>query len=172
MFEEAFRRGLAAVDPRMAVRAELERLQLDGPITVIAMGKAAPAMAQGAIDVLESRVVGGVVVSHAQQDSTGQAQVRPSGLRYFEGGHPIPTIASLQAGGMVMAEAAGATGTLLILVSGGASSLVEVPLEGLTLADLATSYRLLLQAGLPIEKLNTVRRHLSAVKNEPPQDHR
>jgi glycerate-2-kinase len=64
-----------------------------------------------------------------------------------------------------MAEVAGAKGTLLVLISGGASALAEVPIENLTLADLVATYRLLLRAGLPIERINTVRRHLSALKN-------
>lgn len=157
-FEEAFRRGLAAVDPRRAVSADLEDRHLEGPVTLIAIGKAAPAMAQGAVEVLQDRLVGGVVVSYGLWSP-------PPRLRYLEGGHPIPNVASLQAGRNVMVEAARATGTLLVLVSGGASALAEVPIDGLTLADLVTTYRHLFRAGLPIEAINTVRRHLSALKN-------
>lgn len=161
--EEAFRRGLAAVDPREAVRARLEAIDLEGPVTLVAIGKAASAMAQGAIEVLENRVVGGVVVAPGSKTATDWS---PSPrLRYLKGGHPIPSAASLQAGRAVMAAAAGATGTLLVLISGGASALAEVPLVGLTLPDLVTTYRLLLRAGLPIERINVVRRHLSALKN-------
>lgn len=160
VFTEAFRRGLSAVDPRLAVRAELESLPMEDPITLVAIGKAAPAMAEGAIDVLAARIVGGVVVS------TGpSSQVGSPGIRQLQGGHPIPTAASLQAGLTVMAEAASATGTLLVLVSGGASALADVPLEGLPLADVASAYRLLLRAGVPIDRMNIVRRHLSALKN-------
>ena len=64
-----------------------------------------------------------------------------------------------------MAEAAGAKGTMLVLISGGASALAEVPVDGVTLADLAATYTVLLRAGLPIEEINTVRRYLSALKN-------
>ncbi|HKY49276.1 MAG TPA: DUF4147 domain-containing protein, partial [Acidimicrobiia bacterium] len=52
-----------------------------------------------------------------------------------------------------------------VLISGGASALAEVPVNGVTLADLAATYMLLLRAGLPIQDMNTVRRHLSALKN-------
>jgi glycerate 2-kinase len=159
-FEEAFRRGLTAVDPGAAVQAELETLGIEGPVTVVAIGKAAQAMAHGAIETLRDRVVGGVVVS--PEPPSGQSSPR---LRHLQGGHPIPTEASLQAGQAVMAEAAGAEGTLLVLISGGASALAEVPVDGVTLTDLATTYPVLLRAGLPIEKINTVRRHLSALKN-------
>ncbi len=159
-FEEAFRRGVTAVDPGEAVQAELETLGIEGPVTVVAIGKAAQAMAHGAIETLQDRVVGGVVVSTGPP--SGQSSPR---LRYLQGGHPIPTEASLQAGQAVMAEAAGAEGTLLVLISGGASALAEVPVDGVTLTDLATTYPVLLRAGLPIEDINTVRRHLSALKN-------
>ena len=159
-FEEAFRRGLAAVDPAVAVRVHLETLAIDGPVTVIAIGKAARSMARGALEILEDRVVGGVVVS--PEPSAGPDE---AGLRCLQGGHPIPNEASLEAGRIVMEAAGRAGGTLLALISGGASALAEVPVYGVTLADLAATYTLLLRAGLPIQEMNTVRRHLSALKN-------
>jgi glycerate 2-kinase len=133
---------------------------MEDPITLIAIGKAARAMARGAIDILAARIGGGVVVSTDPPGALGFP-----GIRQFQGGHPIPTAASLQAGRMVMAEAANASGTLLVLVSGGASAIADVPLEGLSLADVASTYQLLLRAGLPIESMNLVRRHLSVLKN-------
>lgn len=157
--EEAFRRGLAAVDPAIAVKAHLETLAIHGPITVIAIGKAARAMVHGAIETLEDQVVGGVVVL-PEPDDLGVSR-----LACLQGGHPIPNVASLEAGRIVMDAARGARGTLLVLVSGGASALAEVPIYGVTLADLAATYTLLLRAGLPIQDMNTVRRHLSALKN-------
>jgi len=117
-------------------------------------------MAQGAIEVLKDQVVGGVVVSTEPPDDPGS-----SPLRFLQGGHPIPTVSSVQAGQAVMADAAGATGTLLVLISGGASALAEVPIAGVTRNDLASTYLVLLRAGLPIEDINTVRRHLSVLKN-------
>lgn len=159
-FEEAFRRGLAAVDPATAVKVNLESLAIEGPVTVVAIGKAAPAMARGAIETLEDRIVGGVVVAPAPTADLGFLP-----LRFLEGGHPIPTDASLRAGHAVMGAAGEATGTLLVLISGGASALAEVPAAGVTQSDLATTYPVLLRSGLPIEEINTIRRHLSALKN-------
>ncbi|HKY46764.1 MAG TPA: DUF4147 domain-containing protein, partial [Acidimicrobiia bacterium] len=92
-FEEAFRRGLAAVDPAAAVNVRLATLAIDGPVTVIAIGKAARSMAHGAIEILEDRVVGGVVVTPEAPDGPGEAP-----LRCLQGGHPIPNDASLEAG--------------------------------------------------------------------------
>ena len=51
-FEEAFRRGLAAVDPRVSRQRRMRGLRIEGPVTVVAIGKAARAMAEGAIDIL------------------------------------------------------------------------------------------------------------------------
>jgi glycerate 2-kinase len=159
-FEEAFRRGVIAVDPAAAVKAELESCEIEGPVTVIAIGKAARAMARGAVEILDSQVTGGVVVSPSSSDGADDTR-----LRYLEGGHPIPNVASLEAGRTVMAEAAKARGTMLVLISGGASALAEVPVDGVTLDDLAATYAVLLRAGLPIGDMNTIRRHLSALKN-------
>ena len=158
--EDAFRRGLSAVDPAAAVKAHLETLAIEGPVTVIAIGKAARSMANGAIEILQDQVAGGVVVSPEPPDGPGD-----SGLRCLQGGHPVPNVASLEAGNVVMAAAGRAQGTMLVLISGGASALAEVPVNGVTLADLAATYTLLLRAGLPIEDMNTVRRHLSSLKN-------
>jgi glycerate 2-kinase len=129
-------------------------------VTVIAIGKAARSMAHGAIEILEDQVVGGVVVS--PDPPNGPVSPR---LRCLQGGHPVPNGASLEAGRTIKAEAAGAKGTLLVLISGGASALAEVPADGVTLADLAATYTVLLRSGLPIEEMNTVRRHLSSLKN-------
>ena len=159
-FEEAFRRGLAAVDPAVAVKAKLEGFKIEGPVTVIAIGKAARSMAHGAIEILQDQVAGGVVVSPDPPDGPGSSR-----LRCLQGGHPIPNAASLEAGRTVMHEAAGAEGTMLVLISGGASALAEVPADGVTLADLTATYTVLLRSGLPIQDVNTVRRHLSALKN-------
>jgi hydroxypyruvate reductase len=159
-FAEAFRVCLTAVDPGAGVSATLESFDLADPIRLVAIGKAASGMARGALAVLDGRVEGGIVVSPELSPTAGESL-----LHHLPGGHPLPTAASFEAGAAAMTEAARARGTLLVLISGGASALAEVPRDGLSLDDLATTYRLLLRAGQPIERMNTVRRHLSALKN-------
>ena len=83
------------------------------------------------------------------------------------GGHPVPDDASVEAGrrALAVADAARARGEwLVVLLSGGASAMLEVPADGLTIDDLASTTRLLLSSGLPIARMNAVRKHVSTVK--------
>jgi glycerate 2-kinase len=80
--------------------------------------------------------------------------------------HPVPDERSEAAGRKVLARAAqlGANDLLLVLLSGGASSLMAVPVDGVSLADKRTAQSMLLAAGADIRQLNAVRKHLSRIK--------
>jgi hydroxypyruvate reductase len=82
------------------------------------------------------------------------------------GGHPTPTAESERGGrrALAVAESLRADETLVVLLSGGASALMAVPADGLTLEDKQATTRQLLRAGADIHALNTVRKHLSAIK--------
>ena len=129
---------------------------------VVAMGKAAQGMAEGLVRVLapDFRAEGVVVASTAAD--------RPlPGLRYFAGGHPLPNEDSLAAGRSVLQllEECDEGTLVFFLLSGGGSSLVEWPLDpGVTLEDLRTLNEALVTCGAPIEEINAVRKHVSAVK--------
>jgi hydroxypyruvate reductase len=127
--------------------------------TVIAAGKAAPAMAAAAVRVLGSRVRGGLLISPGSADA-------PPPLEHIAGGHPTPTAASEQAGrrALALARAARPDAPLLVLISGGASAMMAVPAAGLTLDDKRQTTERLLRAGADIDALNTVRKHVSAIK--------
>jgi glycerate 2-kinase len=90
----------------------------------------------------------------------------PAGLEWFEAAHPYPNAASEAAGRKALAGAGQIRprGTLVLLLSGGASSLLAVPADGLSLSDKIATTRALMQAGVPIADLNCVRKHLSAIK--------
>lgn len=157
---DLFERALDAVDPRAATSAALRRLIADGEqiegAVVIAFGKAARAMAQGALDVCMPRE--GIVV-----DGVG-ADVGP--LVGMKSSHPVPTERSLAAGRAVL-DVAGRVkpdDVILCLVSGGASAMVELPAPGVRLEDVGETTARLLAAGAPIEELNAVRRSLSRIK--------
>ena len=130
-----------------------------GPAVVIAAGKAAPAMAQAAARRLGSRVRAGLVIA-----STPTAV--PDGFELIVGGHPMPTADSERGGRRALELAAGLRSgeRLLVLLSGGASALMAVPADGLTLEDKRATTAQLLRAGADIHALNTVRKHLSAIK--------
>lgn len=161
---ELFRAALDAVGGQQAVARSLEGRDLPGPVVLAAVGKAAQAMAAGAMQVLGERIIRGLVISrpgHLDPDVLSHW-----GLTWMEGGHPVPTSGSLAAGRLLLQliEGVQARETLLVLISGGASSLVEVPVSGLTLADLQRANRWLLGSGLSIAEVNSVRKPLSAIK--------
>jgi len=90
----------------------------------------------------------------------------PAGFEWHDGTHPYPNAASEAAGRRALAGAADyrQNGALVVLLSGGASSLLAVPADGLSLEDKISTARALMHAGSPIEDLNCVRKHLSAIK--------
>lgn len=95
----------------------------------------------------------------------GDGDLAP-GLEWFDASHPSPNPASEAAGRRALAGAAECRpdGMLVVLLSGGASSLLAVPAPGLTLQDKIATARALMEAGVPIADLNCVRKHLSAIK--------
>lgn len=90
----------------------------------------------------------------------------PAGAEWFDSAHPVPDARSVNAARRALdLAAATAPGELfIVLLSGGASALMALPAEGITLEDKQDTVRHLLTAGATIGELNTVRKHLSAVK--------
>jgi hydroxypyruvate reductase len=129
---------------------------------VVAIGKAAHAMVDGLVGVLPPNIpVQGVVC----------APVPPArsiaGLNYFVGGHPTPDTDSWNAAQAILALLRATDERILIffLLSGGGSALVELPLDpAQTLEDVQQLHRALVTCGASIDEINTVRKHLSAVK--------
>ena len=94
------------------------------------------------------------------------ASALPPSLTWFDASHPSPNAISESAGrrALALAEESRSRGLLLVLLSGGASSMLAVPAAGLSLADKMVTARVLMNAGAPIADLNCVRKHLSAIK--------
>jgi hydroxypyruvate reductase len=89
------------------------------------------------------------------------------GFRYFLGGHPLPTAESVRAARAILKTVSGLSESTLVLylISGGASAMVEVPQdEEISLADLIATYRVLVHSSAAIGEINTIRKHLSAIK--------
>lgn len=154
---------------RQAVRLEGNALHAGGAtipldgirrILVIGAGKASAAMAAGLQDVLGGRIAEGIVVTkygHAMDTAR---------IRVLEAGHPIPDKASLAAGAAIfqLAERAAEGDLVICLVSGGASALMELPVDGVALEDVAAVTDLLLRSGAEIRDVNRVRASLSRIK--------
>ena len=154
-----WRAGLAAADPRHAVTRALD--ELAGSIRhpwIVALGKAAEPMTDAAVSWLDANggsAAGGLIVT----PSTVADHALPS----VRGDHPVPGPRSAAA-----AEALGrlcqqlpASAPVWVMLSGGTTSLIGGPATGLTEADLQESYRVLLESGLDIRRMNQVRKRLS-----------
>src|SRR5262245_13556524 len=155
------RAALRAADAGSLVeRALTQPRHGDNRFTCIAVGKAAPGMAAAASRVLGDRISEGLIVSPA-------LPAVASPFEHIAGGHPVPTEGSERAGrrALALAKAARNTGNqLLVLISGGASALMALPAAGLSLIDKRNATDVLLRSGADIHALNTVRKHLSAIK--------
>mgnify|MGYP001809630380 CR=1 FL=1 len=156
--------ALRAVDGRRSVARALRDSPLAGPVWICAIGKAADAMTRGAVDVLGQQCIGGLLVT--KSGHLDPAATWRDGIETLIGGHPLPTADSLYAGTRLLdaIQSAPRTATLLFLVSGGTSSLVEVPVAGIGLDEVRAVNRWLLASGLPIQSLNLVRKSLSQIK--------
>lgn len=152
---ELFGAALAAVDPEPLTREALETAE-GGPVVIVALGKAAAAMCRGAAQALGS--VQGICVTN-----TGTPV--PDGIELMIGDHPVPGERSFAAGRRALEVVASAPGRVIGLISGGGSSLCEHPIPGVTPEFIRLAIERLLTAGVSIDELNLVRRHLSAVKN-------
>jgi glycerate 2-kinase len=159
---DIYRHALAAVAGRRRVRDALTRDPVDGPVRLVAIGKAAGSMAEGAQEALGSRIEAALIIT-----KYGHA-AGPDDLpaTRIESAHPVPDHNSLAAGqALVDFIALSASGTMLLfLISGGTSALAELPKPGIDLARLQRAYRWMLGSGLPIAAVNRLRVRLSRIK--------
>lgn len=159
---DVYAAALQAVDGRTAVRARLSPYTAAGPVYAVAIGKAAAAMMQGAVDALDEGLAAGLVITrHGYADAAAGPR-----LRVLEADHPLPGAASLAAGQALLDFIATtpADAPLLFLISGGTSALVEVLPPGLDAAQLQAANDWLLGSGWDIARINRVRRSLSCIK--------
>jgi hydroxypyruvate reductase len=159
---ELYAVATAAVDPEPALARRLRALSLsptDAP-WIIALGKAAVRMAGAAVEVLHERGLapaGGIVVSPAPAPPP-----HPS-LAIAVGDHPEPAAGSLAAAAALAdrARAAASGAQVWVLLSGGATSLLGAPVDGISPAELSRIYALLLGSGLDITAMNRIRKRFS-----------
>ncbi|MCI0404316.1 MAG: DUF4147 domain-containing protein [Acidobacteria bacterium] len=149
-----YRRGV------LRIADDLHNLDSYRRVLVLSMGKAAHAMVEAL-----TREVGGRVEGMVAGATDPPAQI--AGFRYFRGGHPLPNAESMAAASAMLRalEAQKADALVLYMISGGASALVEKPIDDdISLADLISTYQVLVHSGAPIAEVNAIRKHLSAVK--------
>jgi len=171
LVQSLFNSALAAVEPGRALAPHLERLReeyLSGGfrrLVVAGFGKAAMPMARAAEERLGGLVTAGLVIAPHNTVSS-PAEIGLAKIEVATAGHPHPDIDGVEASRRIveLAQGCDASTLLLLLVSGGGSSLFVAPAEGITLEEKLRTARLLMEAGADIQELNTVRKHLSCVK--------
>lgn len=165
--------ALGAVHPSRTVPRAVERdgstlrvngraFDLDGvdEVVLLGAGKGSAAVVEAVLGILGDRVIRGVVA-----EKRGQAP-ELDGVGVLGAGHPLPDETSREAGRRVLdlAESAGPEDLVIACVTGGASAQCIAPAGDLSLADVQAATETLLSAGLRIEDVNAVRKHLSRIK--------
>ncbi|PNR96203.1 glycerate kinase [Petrotoga sp. 9PWA.NaAc.5.4] len=153
--------SIESVLPDKAVREEIEKLNFNGNVYLVAIGKAAWRMAKAAKDSLGDKIKDGIVIT-----KYGHSKGKIEGLKIYEAGHPIPDENTINSTKKVveLVMNLGQEDTILFLVSGGGSALFELPVEGISLEELKKMTDLLLKSGANIVEINTIRKRLSQVK--------
>ena len=152
--------AIAAALPDAAVKKALEgRVFGPGKVRLVAAGKGAWQMAATASNILKDRIEAGVVVT-----KYGHSKGAISNFDIYEAGHPVPDQNSFDAteAALILVRDLTADDTVLFLLSGGGSALIEKPL--VPAADLEDLTRQMLACGADIVEINTLRKRLSAVK--------
>ena len=156
----SFQAAIAAADPLRIVPQHLPQPP-KGRTLVVGAGKAAAAMALAVEQNWPARsALDGLVITRYQHG------LLTNRITVVEASHPVPDESGEQAAQEILRRAKGLTpeDLLLVLLSGGGSALLSLPTAGISMADLKATTRELLRCGAPIQEMNTVRKHLSAIQ--------
>ncbi|HEY6010797.1 MAG TPA: glycerate kinase, partial [Nitrospirota bacterium] len=171
--QEIFNAALVAADPyravMSAVRLSNDELRIGGGsydlsqfnrVIVVGAGKASARMARAVEELLGNRITNGLIIVKYGHTAALER------IRQIEAGHPVPDEAGMRGTREIIELFKGLDEQTLVLClfSGGGSALLVSPAEGITLADKQMVTDLLLRSGASINELNSVRKHLSAVK--------
>jgi len=164
-----FSAALRAADPHMAVAAHMQRVlslyreRGYQSLILVGFGKAASPMARQFIDSFGQEIDEGVLIT---KYGHGGETLNEKRVRTWEAGHPLPDEQGLRGTEEIirLLENAGEESLVVCLISGGGSSLLVSPWEGISLEEKKGATDLLLRAGADIAELNTVRKHISRVK--------
>ncbi len=172
---QMIRAALEAVNPAMAVKNYFSSRPdvvnqikaTSGRVIVVGAGKAGAPMAEAVSEIFTDKITAGrVIVKYGYVTEKSKIQNIKSKIHILEAGHPVPD----QAGWLAAQEIAEllkqteADDVVICLISGGGSALLTLPAEPLTLSDLQATTTALLAAGATINQVNTIRKHLSAIK--------
>jgi len=161
LLRDTFDAAVGAADPLKIVAAHLPPPHAGGRTLVVGAGKAAASMAAAVEAAYEgnARLEGIVVTRYAHGLPTRHIEV-------IEAGHPVPDESGERAAADILARVQALTpdDRLIVLVSGGGSSLLSLPAEGIPMDDLKATTKELLRCGAPITDMNIVRKHVSRIQ--------
>ena len=160
---ECFQKTLESIHGQFCVRQALSEHPVKSKqCTVVAIGKAAQAMAQGAEQVLAEKLLGGLIITkHQHSDVAALSQQ----WQCHEAAHPVPDETSIEAGRRLLEFLSNHDDLpVLFLISGGTSSLVEVLPEHISLEQWQRLNEWLLASGLDIASINAIRKSVSDIK--------
>lgn len=157
---DLFAVALQAVNGKNVVEKQLLESPLEGDVAVVAVGKAATSMMSAAQNILNDQIQSALIIT--KKDYGHESFIWPC----IEAGHPIPDEKSLEAGQQLLnfLSSIPENTQLLVLISGGASALVEVLPDKMTLQDLQKMNQWLLSSGLDIHNMNRIRQSVSLIK--------
>lgn len=163
--EQLIHAAILAGNPAAALAKAWPRAQalLSGsPVYVLAAGKASVEMAAAALELLDSSLVAGLVVAVPER----AGRLNDPRLTVFTADHPFPTRRNIDAAQATLdfVESVPPASTLLVLLSGGGSAHLTLPIADVSLDDIRTITSSLQNAGATIEQLNTVRKHCERLK--------
>lgn len=158
LLKDMFRAAIASAQPQFNIARYLPK-NTKGKLVVMGAGKASAAMARAVEDHWQGELSGLVITRYGYN-------VPCDAIEIVEAAHPVPDSAGLHAAQRMLELAKNLTeeDTVLCLISGGGSSLLPLPFEGISLAEKQKINRDLLRSGATISEMNCVRRHLSAIK--------
>jgi glycerate 2-kinase len=161
LLRTSFDAAVAAADPLKIIAAHLPSPPLHGKTLVVGAGKAAASMA-AAVEAAwpAAAQLSGIVITRYAHGLPLQR------IACIEAGHPVPDAAGEQAAQEILDRVSALTpqDQLIVLISGGGSSLLALPVDGVSMADLKSLTQSLLACGAPITDMNIVRKHLSKIQ--------
>lgn len=168
ILKNAFAAAVAVADPQVIVPQYLAQIfpkgqEPKGRCLVVGAGKASASMASAfeayaKANWPQAKLEGAVLTRYGHNSPT-------SHIKIVEAGHPVPDQAGMDGAKEVLAltKQLQQGDVLIALVSGGGSSLLTLPQEGISIDDMRKTTEALLRSGAPIEEMNVVRKHLSAI---------